>query len=124
MTDASPPESPPLVVESPHVDPPVEVLLPIQKKKGRPHGSTDATPRTRRPNIRIEPVRHMDTPRPEKDVEAPVVVDPVPIPEPPTPRSAIREAHAHVMNMKNEYKNSRRTALATAYSSKLCQWES
>ena len=113
-------ETPPLEVEPPPVDPP-EVLLPI-KKKGRPPGSTDAAPRTRRPNIRIEPLR-IDTPRPEKDAVAPVVAEPIPTPEPQTPRSALRDAHAHVMNMRNEYKNSRRTAMATAYSSKLCQWD-
>ena len=114
-------ETPPLEVESPPVDPPKD-LLPV-KKKGRPPGSTDAAPRTRRPNIRIEPVVRIDTPRPEKDVVAPVVAEPIPTPEPQTPRSALRDAHAHVMNMRNEYKNSRRTAMATAYSSKLCQWD-
>lgn len=118
MTDAAP-ETPPLDVESPPVEPPVEVL-PVQKKKGRPPGSADVAPRTRRPNIRIEPVR-IDTPRPEKEV-APVVAEPIPPPEPQTPRSALRDAHAHVVNMRNEYKNSRQTAMATAYSSKLCQW--
>ena len=119
MTDDVP-EMPPLDVESPPVEPPVEVLLPIQKKKGRPPGSADVAPRSRRPNIRIEPVR-IDSPRPEKEV-APVVADPIPPPEPQTPRSALRDAHAHVLNLRNEYKNSRQTAMATAYSSKLCQW--
>ena len=118
MTDDVP-EMPPLDVESPPVEPPVEVLLPIQKKKGRPPGSTDVAPRSRRPNIRIEPVC-IDSP-PPKEV-APVVADPSPPPEPATPRSALRAAHAHVLELRNEYKNSRQSAMATAYSSKLCQW--
>ena len=115
MTDDVP-EMPPLDVESPPVEPPVEVL-PIQKKKGRPPGSADAAPRSRRPAIRIEPVR-IESP-PPKEV-ASVVADPPP--EPATPRSALRAAHAHVLELRNEYKNSRQSAMATAYSSKLCQW--
>ena len=119
-------ESPPLEVDvEPPVEPPVEALLPIPKKKGRPPGSADAVPRTRRPNIRIEPIVEfrMDTPRRVKDVIDPAVVEPAPIAEPLTPRTALRDANMHVVNLRNEFKNSRRNALASAYSSKLCQWD-
>jgi hypothetical protein len=133
-TATSAPETPTPASEAPSASP-TPAAEAVPKPRGRPHGSKDRQPRTRRPTIRVEPV----PPRAEAAVAAPAPRErlpqtappPSPAPEPehveapeepPSPRTLYRETSQRLVHLRGMLNESRRAAAADKYTSKLYTW--
>jgi hypothetical protein len=106
------------------------------KKKGRPAGAKDKAPRAKKPRVVVVeepleapvkkqtessrppadlPVAPLETPRTAVHV-APEIHEP---PEPPSPRTVMREASRHILELKRLESSARRTHLGELYGSRL-----
>ena len=133
-------EPPPEPAQEAAVEPPAAPVAeatsmppPAPKKKGRPTGSKDAAPRTRRKpvEVRIEPLEapepppppRASTPRPARpeilEKEAP---PPPEIEEPPSPRTMLRETSRHLMQLRNIVHQNKKSSMGDAYAQKLVKW--
>ena len=104
------------------------------KKKGRPAGAKDKAPRAKKPRVVVveepleSPMRSAEAsappeiPSPPRHVEkqtvqvAPEIHEP---PAPPSPRTVMREASRHILELKRLESSARRTHLAELYGSRL-----
>jgi hypothetical protein len=107
------------------------------KKKGRPAGAKDKAPRAKKPRVvvveepleappvkkqtessqppAILPAAPLETPRAAVHV-APEIHEP---PAPPSPRTVMREASRHILELKRLESSARRTHLGELYGSRL-----
>ena len=106
------------------------------KKKGRPAGAKDKAPRAKKPRVVVVeepleapakkqtessrppddlPVAPLETPRTSVHV-APEIHEP---PAPPSPRTVMREASRHILELKRLESSARRTHLGELYGSRL-----
>ena len=104
------------------------------KKKGRPAGAKDKAPRAKKPRVVVveEPLEPPPKPQtqppadlpaaPPRHIEkqtvqvAPEIHEP---PEPPSPRTVMREASRHILELKRLESSARRTHLGELYGSRL-----
>ena len=106
------------------------------KKKGRPAGAKDKAPRAKKPRVVVVeeplespvktqtqppadlPAAPLETPRTGgRTVQAaPEIHEP---PEPPSPRTVMREASRHILELKRLESSARRTHLGELYGSRL-----
>ena len=109
------------------------------KKKGRPAGAKDKAPRAKKPRVvvveepleappvkkqtessqppAILPAAPLETPRAGRTVQvAPEIHEP---PAPPSPRTVMREASRHILELKRLESSARRTHLGELYGSRL-----
>ena len=113
---------------------------PAPKKKGRPAGAKDKAPRAKKPRVVVveesleatpvnarsaggqttepAPLRHIETHRAGGQTAqvAPEVYEP---PAPPSPRTVMREASRHILELKRLESSARRTHLGELYGSRL-----
>ena len=107
----------------------IEESPPEVKKKGRPAGAKDRAPRKKKITVVEEPLEV--EPPPKVRVKAPVASEPetpklprhkvafeVPL-EPPSPRTQLREATKHVMNVRMLSESARKAHLQELYTKKL-----
>jgi hypothetical protein len=107
------------------------------KKKGRPAGAKDKAPRVKKPRVvvveepleappvkkqtessqppAVSPAAPLETPRTAVHV-APEIHEP---PAPPSPRTVMREASRHILELKRLESSARRTHLGELYGSRL-----
>ena len=125
--------SPGPVEEPPEPEPaqtlPSEPPKPAEARKGRPQGSKDRQPRTRRPTIRVESI-----PAPEPEPAWPSRVQPradptpadtpppEPVQEPPSPQTLYRETSQRLVHLRRLLNESRRSAVSEKYTSRLSSW--
>ena len=105
------------------------------KKKGRPAGAKDKAPRAKKPRVVVVeeplespaktqtqppadlPAAPLETPRAGRTVHvAPEIHEP---PAPPSPRTVMREASRHILELKRLESSARRTHLGELYGSRL-----
>jgi hypothetical protein len=100
------------------------------KPKGRPQGSKDRQPRTRRPTIRVE---SLPTPEPVAEpakpsrvqpraAPTPAATPPEPLEEPPSPQTLYRETSERLVRLRRLLNESKRAAAADKYTSRLSLW--
>ena len=108
------------------------------KKRGRPKGAADKAPRAPKKKAVVveEPIhKEPEPPEPEKTPEKPkktraprpkteaVAAPPTPTearePDPPSPRTTLRDAAHHILQLQSLRANTRRTHLADAYTRNL-----
>jgi hypothetical protein len=98
--------------------------------KGRPQGSKDRQPRTRRPTIRVE---SLPTPEPVAEpakpsraqpraAPTPAATPPEPLEEPPSPQTLYRETSERLVHLRGLLNESRRSVVADKYTSRLSSW--
>ena len=128
----TPSEGPPGPVAAPEEGTPNTDVAPPEppKRKGRPPGSKDTVKRTRRPpvQVRIEPLEAVAA-APKSAPKPPVAVVPEPVrPEPvvevapASPRTQYREHTQHLIRLRNELHENKRSAHAQMYVSRWSQW--
>ena len=121
-------------------DNPAESLAaePAAKKRGRPKGAADKAPRAPKKKAVVveEPIhKEPEPPEPEKTPEKPkktraprpkteaVAAPPTPTearePDPPSPRTTLRDAAHHILQLQSLRTSARRTHLADAYTRNL-----
>jgi hypothetical protein len=87
------------------------------KRRGRPAGSKDTA------LIKSEPIVHESPPEPEAaKPEAPPPPPPSPEEDPPSPRTMLRETSKHLVHLRGLVHQSRKTQVASAYTSRLLPW--
>ena len=115
--------------------PVVEEKPPEPKKKGRPAGAKDRVPRKKKITIVEEPLEVAPEPveaapkaRAKATPKAPPEEPPTPLPRhhvsfeeptPPSPRTMLREASKHILNLRTLADQARRTHLQDIYTKKL-----
>ena len=108
---------------------------PGPNPRGRPRGAKDRQPRTRRPNIRVEPLPPQATTAPRREPAPTPASAPAPepqrapTPEPahpahkePSPRTLYRETSERLVHLRSLMTESRRSAVADKYTSRLYTW--
>ena len=113
---------------------PPPAVEPAPKKRGRPKGAADKAPRKKRIAIVAEPIaapvqeQVPPAPAPAKKVRAAAKADAkaAPTPEepsepspPPTPRTILRAASQHILELQTLKANARKNHLSEAYTKKL-----
>jgi len=110
--------------------------LPEPKKKGRPAGAKDKTPRKKKitvvaeyiqPSLKIEEAAPAQPAEPKRRVEieeAPparetALEPPPPSPEPPSPRTTLRESARHMLELRRLNTAARKSHLGNAYTQRL-----
>ena len=110
------------------------------KSKGRPQGSKDRQPRTRRPTVRVEPLPEREPPREHARERQPAPAparaptpEPAHVPErqqaalaaheePPSPRTLYRETSQRLVHLRGLLNENRRSDAANRYTSRLSTW--
>jgi hypothetical protein len=93
------------------------------KRRGRPAGSKDTAPRKKKVVIKSEPIVPESPPEPEAaKPEAPPPPPPSPEEDPPSPRTMLRETSKHLVHLRGLVHQSRKTQVASAYTSRLLPW--
>jgi hypothetical protein len=108
---------------------PASTEAPLQPRpKGRPQGSKDRQARTRRPNVRVEPIPPREAPVPTAATAPPPAPAPTPArepveeEEPPSPQTLYRETSKRLVHLRGLLNENRRSAAADKYTSKLSLW--
>jgi outer membrane biosynthesis protein TonB len=127
------------IEDNPAESPVAEPAESAAKKRGRPKGAADKAPRApKKKAVVVEEPIHKEPekpPEPEKTPEKPkrtraprpkteaVAAPPTPTearePDPPSPRTTLRDAAHHILQLQSLRANTRRTHLADAYTRNL-----
>ncbi len=95
------------------------------KKRGRPAGAKDTAPRKKRAVIVVEPLAPPPSPAPsaQPKVKEPVVAAAQPEvaapPTPPSPRTLLRDASRHILQLQRLKEDTRKSYLQNAYTNRL-----
>ena len=128
-----------IIEDNPAESPAAEPAESAAKKRGRPKGAADKAPRApKKKAVVVEEPIHKEPekpPEPEKTPEKPkrtraprpkteaVATPPTPTearePDPPSPRTTLRDAAHHILQLQSLRANTRRTHLADAYTRNL-----
>lgn len=103
--------------ETPPPDP-----IPEKAKKGRPAGAKDRAPRKKKITIVEEPLAAPQEPSSSSVVETerpPPAAEPMVVVAPPSPRTALREASQHMINLRQMSDRMRKSHLQETYTKKL-----
>ena len=134
VAKTAPAEAKPEPVEAKSEPEPPKTEAPEPPKKGgRPAGAKDKAPRKKKVIIVEEPLTKAlpeieEAPPPPKPIKEAVKPAPVeeaprhveaPAPEPPSPRSIIRESARHMLELKRLNDSARKTHLQNAYTRRL-----
>ena len=113
-------------------EPPAPQPSPAEARKGRPQGSKDRQPRTRRPTIRVEslpaaapePVAEPAGPPrvPPRAAPTPAATPPEPLEEPPSPQTLYRETSQRRVHLRGILNECKRSNVAEKYTSRLSSW--